>query len=159
LSACLLLCALVVAASLRGAKRRELELRSAESRRGIYQSVTLAWGGALRSGGNRPTELLTWLPKDIAGLEGRLALRASPKVLRDYSRLRQLASQADTPLQKVREQFLSLVLEMRCELGMNGWRLAEREALERLFLNDAGPVCCAVISKATAKAMESHLDI
>jgi hypothetical protein len=122
LALAVLLAGFAVSRSLRRARLLEAGHHLREARRGVYESTVLAWESALRDRRSQGGPIASRLPEDLPALETVLAMRASPTVLRLYGRLRWLAAQPDSSPAQLDGQLLALIVEMRRELNVAGWR-------------------------------------
>lgn len=129
---------LAVLQSVRGARRRASADQVREVRRPVYESVAMAWQGAVRGAGSPPADWTSLLPRDLAALEDLLAMRASPAVLRDYQQLRELAYGSGQSNAQIQQQLTRLMLRMRRELDVSGFISMEEAALRPFVAEGSG---------------------
>lgn len=121
---------LMVMQSVRWSRRRASADQVREVRRPVYESVAMAWQGALRGAGAQSGDWSALLPRDLASLEDLLALRASPAILQDYQHLREMAYGRGHNIAQIQQQLTRLVLRMRRELDVSGLLSLEEAALK-----------------------------
>jgi len=121
---------LTVMQSVRWSRRRASADQVREVRRPVYESVAMAWQGALRGAGAQSGDWSALLPRDLAALEDLLALRASPAILQDYQHLREMAYGGGHDIAQIQRQLTRLVLRMRRELDVSGFVSLEEAALK-----------------------------
>jgi hypothetical protein len=130
----LALSGLAIAGSIRWAKRRDGEHHLRDSRRPIYEGLVLAWESALMAVNASCAGIIIPPREETGDLEVLLALRGSQPVLRQYNTLHQLAAQPGSSRESVLEQYLTLITEMRRDLGAHSYSPSERAGLRTLLL-------------------------
>ncbi|MBX3630774.1 MAG: hypothetical protein KF908_12890 [Nitrosomonas sp.] len=125
-AATFLIASFIIASAVRGVQKNTY-LFNAE-KKAVYEHFVQIWGNLFwqnlhQQGGIDENE--------VQAFEKQLMLWASPKVIQAYLALRQLEVEADFPDSKVKAQFISVLMEMRRDLGLSNLGL-DAQALLKL---------------------------
>jgi len=117
-----LLCAWIIAAAIRSARRRDIESRTATQRAGLYKEVLESLSVRLSGSLEQPA------------LKEALLLKASTAVLKEYNLLLTMLSDVSVDIEEVNQQVNRLVLAMRRDSGLSTYGL-EKEDWSRWVWN------------------------
>lgn len=131
----LLLSAAMIAASLRGLGKRLQNHRLQEEKLAAYGNLISAWGVLVRA----PQRAIQPEEEQIMhDIESHLALMASPRVLRQYHRLKEIQREADLQSPELFAQLEKVILEIRRDIGYDDWSYKNDHLISVLFEFPAG---------------------